>query len=377
MLLDEVRSRRPRRARTRRRRVRRRGRGRARALPRPPPRDRRSRRDPRRTAAASWCQRQRADRAHRQGARASRVDALLQHEIGTHVVTHVNGSHQPLRLLGAGLAGYDETQEGMAVFAEYLVGGLTARRLRQLAARVVAVHQMVEGGRSSTCTRDLVDSGVPPVEAFTITMRVFRSGGLTKDAVYLRGLRGRARLRGRRRPSRRAVAGQDAAGRRPARGGLRDRGVLDPAAGGATLPRPTRSPRNGSPASPRQRFAPRPDRRSRMRIGFVVNNVDTESPSTRRPAWRWLRPPRSRGVADGRRRLRSPRRRSIGADARAREGQELQVARDVSRRASRAATAGANGSRSTISMSLMMRNDPADDATSGPGPSRPASCSVS
>ena len=26
------------------------------------------------------------------------------------------------------------------------------------------------------------------MQAFTITMRVFRSGGLTKDAVYLRGL---------------------------------------------------------------------------------------------------------------------------------------------------------------------------------------------
>ena len=116
------------------------------------------------------------------------MHALLQHEIGTHVVTHVNGSHQPLRLLGAGLAGYDETQEGMAVFAEYLVGGLTARRLRQLAARVVAVHQMVEGVSFRRVHDDLVGSGVPPVEAFTITMRVFRSGGLTKDAVYLRGL---------------------------------------------------------------------------------------------------------------------------------------------------------------------------------------------
>ena len=54
-----------------------------------------------------------------------RVHTLLQHEIGTHVVTHVNGSNQPLRLLGAGLADYDETQEGLAVFAEYLAGGLT------------------------------------------------------------------------------------------------------------------------------------------------------------------------------------------------------------------------------------------------------------
>ena len=117
------------------------------------------------------------------------MQSLLQHEIGTHIVTHVNGSCQPLRLLGAGLAGYDETQEGLAVLAEHLAGGLTARRLRQLAARVVAVDQMCAGETFPTVHRNLVDSGVAVREAFTITMRVFRSGGLTKDAVYLRGLR--------------------------------------------------------------------------------------------------------------------------------------------------------------------------------------------
>ena len=118
-----------------------------------------------------------------------RVQPLLHHEIGTHIVTHVNGSCQPLRLLGAGLAGYDETQEGLAVLAEHLAGGLTARRLRQLAARVVAVDQMCAGATFPIVHRNLVDSGVAVREAFTITMRVFRSGGLTKDAVYLRGLR--------------------------------------------------------------------------------------------------------------------------------------------------------------------------------------------
>jgi uncharacterized protein (TIGR02421 family) len=119
---------------------------------------------------------------------ASRVTALLQHEVGTHVVTYVNGTHQPLRLLAAGLAGYEETQEGLAVLAEHLVGGLTAARLRQLAARVVAVHEMVEGASFPDVHRTLVDAGVSRVPAFSIAARVFRSGGLTKDAVYLRGL---------------------------------------------------------------------------------------------------------------------------------------------------------------------------------------------
>jgi len=117
-----------------------------------------------------------------------RAHALLQHEVGTHLVTHVNGTFQPLRLLASGLAGYEETQEGLAVVAEMLVGGLSPARVRQLAARVVAVHAMVAGGSFVDVHGTLTDAGLRPGSAFTTTMRVFRSGGLTKDAIYLRGL---------------------------------------------------------------------------------------------------------------------------------------------------------------------------------------------
>ena len=120
--------------------------------------------------------------------RSDRVPALLQHEVGTHLVTHVNGAHQPVRVMATGLAGYEATQEGLAVFAEYLVGGLSALRLRQLAGRVVAVHEMVAGTSFADVHRGLVDAGFPATSAFAMTMRVFRSGGLTKDAIYLRGL---------------------------------------------------------------------------------------------------------------------------------------------------------------------------------------------
>jgi uncharacterized protein (TIGR02421 family) len=118
----------------------------------------------------------------------ARAAALLHHEVGTHVLTYVNGCRQPLRLLAVGLAGYEETQEGLAVLAEFLSGGLGVARLRQLAARVVAVHGMVEGGAFREVHADLVARGFTPAGAFTVTMRVFRAGGLTKDLVYLRGL---------------------------------------------------------------------------------------------------------------------------------------------------------------------------------------------
>lgn len=118
-----------------------------------------------------------------------RCEALLAHEIGTHILTYVNGSVQPIQLLSSGLAGYDELQEGLASFAEFLVGGLEAERVRQLAARVVAVHQMIDGAGFVDIFRTLHEVlAFPPQAAFLISMRVLRGGGLTKDAVYLRGL---------------------------------------------------------------------------------------------------------------------------------------------------------------------------------------------
>src|SRR5690606_26822572 len=60
----------------------------------------------------------------------NRATALIQHGVGTHVVTYFNGKAQPFKLFDLGVPSYEELQEGMAVFAEYLVGGLTRERLR-------------------------------------------------------------------------------------------------------------------------------------------------------------------------------------------------------------------------------------------------------
>lgn len=119
----------------------------------------------------------------------SRVKALIQHEIGTHLLTYFNGRSQPFKQLYVGLAGYDELQEGLAVLSEYLVGGLTGTRMRLLAARVVAVRRLIEGASFVDVFRELnTVHGLEKRTAFTITMRVFRGGGLTKDATYLKGL---------------------------------------------------------------------------------------------------------------------------------------------------------------------------------------------
>ena len=117
-----------------------------------------------------------------------RLDPLLQHEVSVHVLTFINGSQQGLGIFAAGLAGYEGLQEGLGVFAEFLVGGLSVARLRLLAARVVVVDAMLAGADFVTCHRLLHDRhGFSSRGAFNIVARIFRSGGLTKDAIYLRG----------------------------------------------------------------------------------------------------------------------------------------------------------------------------------------------
>ena len=105
------------------------------------------------------------------------------------MVTRYNGSHQPIRQMATGLAHYDALQEGLATLGEVLVGGLSASRLRVLAARVLAVDLAVQGTTVEalfTCLHE--EWRMPLHEAFDIATRAKAGGGLTKDACYLEGL---------------------------------------------------------------------------------------------------------------------------------------------------------------------------------------------
>ena len=120
----------------------------------------------------------------------ARVQPLIQHEIGTHVVTRHNGRRQSLKQLEVGLAHYDPLQEGLGVLAEFLAGYLPAERLRVLAARVVATEMAIHGEDVPAIFDVLHNTHhLPTDDAFDVAVRARRGGGLTKDAVYLRGLR--------------------------------------------------------------------------------------------------------------------------------------------------------------------------------------------
>lgn len=121
--------------------------------------------------------------------RESRIKPLIQHEVGTHILTFHNGKKQPMHLLRYGLADYDELQEGLAVLSEYLAGGLDALRMRLLAARVVAANALIRG-ESFVNTFNLLHENYRFTKktAFGTTTRIYQSGGFTKDIIYLRGL---------------------------------------------------------------------------------------------------------------------------------------------------------------------------------------------
>ncbi len=127
--------------------------------------------------------------AHDYRTAKARIDPLIQHEIGTHSVTWHNGKRQPLNVLRCGLPDYDALQEGLAVMGEYLSGYLPPERLRMLAARVVAADMAVNEVPVVQIFARLNDEfGFDKFRSFDTAIRAVRGGGLTKDALYLKGL---------------------------------------------------------------------------------------------------------------------------------------------------------------------------------------------
>lgn len=133
----------------------------------------------------------------RRGAHFTDKDVLqlIHHEAFIHVATSINGEAQKdLKILGASHPGSTKTQEGLAVFAEFITGSMDIDRFRRLADRIIAIQMAVEGADFVEVFRYFRDRVTGPEQAFENTRRVFRggttSGGapFTKDIVYLDGL---------------------------------------------------------------------------------------------------------------------------------------------------------------------------------------------
>lgn len=120
----------------------------------------------------------------------NQLKVLTNHEIGVHMVTTFNGLIQPLKVFSNGFPNNVETQEGLAVYSEFMSGCLTIERLKELAFRVIAADSLHKG-YSFSDTFHLLHSQhkLNRDKAFVITLRVHRGGGFTKDHLYLRGIR--------------------------------------------------------------------------------------------------------------------------------------------------------------------------------------------
>ncbi len=125
-----------------------------------------------------------------------KLQALIHHEAGVHLLTTENARLQPLKILSLGLPQNTKTQEGLAILNEFLSGNLTVARLKDLALRVIAVSMMTKGADFVEVFYHLSESqGMEEGKAFTLCARIFRGGGFTKDFLYLNGLISLLKLR--------------------------------------------------------------------------------------------------------------------------------------------------------------------------------------
>ncbi|GAC18422.1 flavohemoglobin expression-modulating QEGLA motif protein [Paraglaciecola arctica] len=120
---------------------------------------------------------------------------LINHEAHIHVATSINGLNQPhLKILAAGHPGTTKTQEGLAVFSEYITNSIDLDRLRRLADRIIAIQMAIEGADFLQVYHYFLERIGSESQAYENSRRVFRGGVLTggapftKDGVYLEGL---------------------------------------------------------------------------------------------------------------------------------------------------------------------------------------------
>ena len=98
-----------------------------------------------------------------------------------------------MKILGSNYGAITKTQEGLAVFSEFITGSIDINRMRRISDRVKAIHMAIDGADFIEIYRYFVDKGISRNQAFENSRRVFRGGVLsgkypfTKDLVYLDG----------------------------------------------------------------------------------------------------------------------------------------------------------------------------------------------
>lgn len=123
------------------------------------------------------------------------VDALIKHEIETHVLTAENGTNQPYALFRRGCAGYLDTQEGLAVYNQNRIYTDHHEKWYNPPRNALATQFALSHSFAETRAYLSEELGYDEQKALSQAVTIKRGlrntsehGGFTKSLVYLRGL---------------------------------------------------------------------------------------------------------------------------------------------------------------------------------------------
>jgi len=120
---------------------------------------------------------------------------LEHHEGSVHVATTLNGRSQPIvPFFGLGAPRTTNTQEGLAIFTEFISQAVDLERVRRLTDRILAIELSEQGADFLDLYRFFLEHDHSEDQAFDCARRVVRGGlveggaPFTKDVCYLDGL---------------------------------------------------------------------------------------------------------------------------------------------------------------------------------------------
>jgi alpha-L-glutamate ligase-like protein/uncharacterized protein (TIGR02421 family) len=126
--------------------------------------------------------------------RENRLQALLVHEIGTHVFRNENGKLQPFQIFERGTADYLATEEGLAVYNQNALGLNLGEKFLTPALQIVAIYQAKNKNFAELFhyLKDKYDISDDLAWKLCLkskrgTVNSANSGAFTKDSVYFRG----------------------------------------------------------------------------------------------------------------------------------------------------------------------------------------------
>jgi hypothetical protein len=124
--------------------------------------------------------------------KTSEIERLKVHEIHTHIKRYENGIKQPYALFRHGFPNYLETEEGLAIYNEYVNNLLRMSDLKKYALRVLACLWADQGSLFDVYTKLTEFTTIN--DSWEIAMRVKRGlidtaekGGFYKDQLYFKG----------------------------------------------------------------------------------------------------------------------------------------------------------------------------------------------